>query len=125
MVARTASAFACGSINPGKLAIVLPMVLFGLSTITAKADSCSSVKDEISTDRPDVTNSSLVVPAGSLQIDDGVNFSARDGDRFVDGTNTRVRGESQIVSNFSWTRRLILQMSAIPKGEVFPTSHRR
>ena len=93
MVARTASAFACGSINPGELAIVLPMVLFGLSTIAATADSCSSVKDEISTDRPDVTNSSLVVPAGSLQIENGVNFSARDGDRFVDGINAGVRGE--------------------------------
>jgi hypothetical protein len=91
MVARTASAFACGYINPGKLAMVLPMVLFCLSTITAKADRCPSVKDEISTNRPDVTNSSLVVPAGSLQIENGVNFSARDDDRFVDGTNTRLR----------------------------------
>ncbi len=50
-----------------------------LSTIAAKADSCPSSKDEISTDRPDVTNSSVVVPAGSLQIENGINFSARDG----------------------------------------------
>jgi hypothetical protein len=67
------------------------MLLFCLSTITARADGCPSSKDEISTDRPDVTNSSLVVPAGSLQIENGVNLSARNGDRFVDGTNTRLR----------------------------------
>jgi Putative MetA-pathway of phenol degradation len=91
MVARTASAFACGPINPGKLAMVLPMVLFCLGIVTARADSCPSTKDDISTDRPDVTNSSLVIPAGSLQIENGINFSARDGDRFVDGTNTRLR----------------------------------
>src|SRR5260370_215013 len=61
------------------------------SPIPAKAESCPTTRDEISTDRPDVTNSSLVVPAGSLQIENGVNFSARDGSRFVDGTNTRLR----------------------------------
>jgi hypothetical protein len=61
------------------------------STIAAKADSCPRVGDEIATDRPDVTNSSVVVPAGSLQIENGVNFSMRAGDRFVDGTNTRLR----------------------------------
>jgi hypothetical protein len=60
-------------------------------TFIAKADSCPSAKDEIATDRPDVTNSSLVVPAGSLQIENGVNFSTRAGDRFADGTNTRLR----------------------------------
>jgi hypothetical protein len=56
-----------------------------------KGGRLSKHLDKISTDRPDVTNSSLVVPAGSLQIENGVNFSARDGDRFVDGTNTRLR----------------------------------
>jgi hypothetical protein len=91
MAARTVSAVDCGPINPGKLAIVLPMLLFCLCTTTARADSCPSTKDEISTDRPDVTNSSLVIPAGSLQIENGINFSARADDRAVDGTNTRLR----------------------------------
>jgi hypothetical protein len=85
IIVRTALPFAC------KLAIVLLALPVCLSTISARADSCPSTKDEIRTDRPDVTNSSLVVPAGSLQIENGVNFSARDGDRFVDGTNTRLR----------------------------------
>jgi hypothetical protein len=67
------------------------MLLFGLCTTTARADGCPSTKDEISTDRPDVTNSSLVIPAGSLQIENGINFSERGGDRFADSTNTRLR----------------------------------
>jgi hypothetical protein len=91
IVARAAVAFACRPVSPGKLAIVLLTLLIYLSTIAARADSCPSTRDEIATDRPDVTNSSLVVPAGSLQIENGVNFSTRDGDRFVDGTNTRLR----------------------------------
>ena len=84
-IVRTAIAFVC------RLAIVVLALAVCLGTITARADGCPSTKDEITTDRPDVTNSSLVVPAGSLQIENGVNFSTRDGDRFVDGTNTRLR----------------------------------
>lgn len=57
----------------------------------AWADTCPTAKDEIATDRPDVTNSSLVVPAGSLQSENGVNFSAQGPSRIVDGTNTRWR----------------------------------
>ena len=90
-IAPTGLAFARGPISVGKLAISLLMLLVCHSTIAAKADSCPSTRDEISTDRPDVTNSSLVVPAGSLQIENGINSSARDGGRFVDGTNTRLR----------------------------------
>ena len=91
IIARTVIAFTCGPISTGKLAIVALTLLVYQSTIIAKAESCPTAKDEIITDRPDVTNSSLVVPAGSLQIENGVNFSARDGGRFVDGTNTRLR----------------------------------
>jgi hypothetical protein len=88
IIASTVPPFACGV---GKLATVLLTLLVYHSTFTAKADSCPTTKDEISTDRPDVTNSSVVVPAGSLQSENGVNLSARDGSRFVDGTNTRWR----------------------------------
>ena len=62
-----------------------------LAAVEARADACPTAKDQIATDRPDVTNSSLVVPMGSLQSENGLNFSARDGGRFVDGTNTRWR----------------------------------
>jgi Putative MetA-pathway of phenol degradation len=57
----------------------------------ARADACPTAKDEIATDRPDVTNSSIVVPTGSLQSENGVNISARDDGRTIDGTNTRWR----------------------------------
>jgi hypothetical protein len=90
-VAPTACVFAGASMRIAKHTIVVLSLLIYHSTFAAKADSCPSAKDEISTDRPDVTNSSLVVPTGSLQIENGVNSSARDGSRFVDGTNTRLR----------------------------------
>lgn len=62
-----------------------------LGSVDARADACPTAKDGIATDRPDVTNSSLVVPMGSIQSENGVNFSVRDGVRFLDGTNTRWR----------------------------------
>jgi hypothetical protein len=62
-----------------------------LCTAGARADGCPSPKDDIATDRPDVTNSSLVVPFGSFQSENGVNASGRDGGRTIDGTNTRWR----------------------------------
>src|SRR6202140_5325346 len=62
-----------------------------VASVEARADQCPTAKDEIATDRPDVTNSSLVVPTGSLQNENGVNFSAHDGGRTIDGTNSRWR----------------------------------
>jgi hypothetical protein len=57
----------------------------------AWADGCPVPTSEIDTDRPDTTNSSEVVPVGSLQVENGINVADwRDGTRF-DGTNTRVR----------------------------------
>jgi hypothetical protein len=71
--------------------ICLVLAYAVLGTVRARADSCPTAKDEIATDRPDVTNSSVVVPAGSLQSENGVNFSIRDGGQIIDGTNTRWR----------------------------------
>lgn len=62
-----------------------------LGTVEARADACPTAKDEITTDRPDVTNSSLVVPTGSFQSENGINFSSRAGGQTIDGTNTRWR----------------------------------
>src|SRR5258708_2689733 len=56
-----------------------------LAAVEARADACPTPKDEIATDRPDVTNSSIVVPVGSLQSENGVNVSSRDGGRTIDG----------------------------------------
>jgi hypothetical protein len=65
--------------------------LLMLVSVEARAASCPTASDEIATDRPDVTNSSLVVPTGSLQNENGVNLSGSDGGRTVDGTNSRWR----------------------------------
>jgi hypothetical protein len=62
-----------------------------LGATEARADRCPSAKDEIATDRPDTTNSSIVVPVGSLQNENGMNFSMRDDGRTIDGTNSRWR----------------------------------
>jgi hypothetical protein len=62
-----------------------------LTLADARAEGCPTPADEITTDRPDVTNSSLVVPVGSFQSENGINVSARDGGRTFDGTNTRWR----------------------------------
>ena len=39
----------------------------------ARADACPDANQDIVTDRPSVTNSSVVVPAGSLQMENGIN----------------------------------------------------
>jgi hypothetical protein len=62
-----------------------------LGAVDARAEGCPTAKDEIATDRPDVTNSSLVVPTGSFQSENGVNFRSQDGGQMIDGTNTRWR----------------------------------
>jgi hypothetical protein len=55
------------------------------------ASECPSSGSEIATDRPDVTNSSLVVPAGSFQSENGINTSHQAAGSGFDGTNSRMR----------------------------------
>jgi Putative MetA-pathway of phenol degradation len=57
----------------------------------AHAAECPSPQSEIATDRPDVTNSSLVVPAGSFQNENGINTSRQSGANGFDGSNSRLR----------------------------------
>ena len=62
----------------------------GVSVIFA-ADGCPNNASEISTDRPDVTNSSVVVPYGSLQIENGVDWTSRRQSDVISGSETRLR----------------------------------
>jgi hypothetical protein len=71
--------------------ICLHSMLVILGAVEARAEGCPTAKDEIATDRPDVTNSSLVVPFGSFQSENGINFRGQDGGQIIDGTNTRWR----------------------------------
>jgi hypothetical protein len=62
-----------------------------LGASAASADQCPSRDSPIVTDRPDVTNSSLVVPEGSFQSENGINFIQRGGSHEFDGTESRLR----------------------------------
>ena len=73
-------------------AALLGLLALPAGTVAAAAaDTCPQPGSEIVTDRPDVTNSSLVVPKGSFQQENGVNIAGRDGGQVIDGTNTRLR----------------------------------
>ena len=75
---------------PGIAALIgLSLSVFAASA--AAAEQCPQKDSSIDTDRPDVTNSSVVVPQGSFQSENGINFSQRDGGRAFDGTDTRLR----------------------------------
>lgn len=52
---------------------------------------CGNSQTDIATDRPDVTNSSLVVPRGSLQVENGINWTTRQNATVIDGSNSRLR----------------------------------
>jgi hypothetical protein len=72
-------------VSLGALSITL------LSPGAARAGECPSSQSEIATDRPDVTNSSLVVPSGSIQSENGVNTSGQGAGKGFDGSNSRLR----------------------------------
>jgi hypothetical protein len=78
-----------------QLLAVFVLTLVGVSARaegTAAADGdCTNAGTGIATDRPDVTNSSLVVPRGSVQIENGINWTARQNATVIDGPNSRVR----------------------------------
>jgi hypothetical protein len=78
------------NVIPG-FAVLIGLSLCAFGAATASADQCPQQDSPIATDRPDVTNSSVVVPQGSFQIENGVNFSQRNGDRTFDATNSRLR----------------------------------
>jgi hypothetical protein len=66
-------------------------VLAWHTTPAAAAEECTQPSAPIETDRPDTTNSSVVVPVGSLQNENGINVSRRSGADIFDGTNSRWR----------------------------------
>jgi hypothetical protein len=60
-------------------------------TYAAAAEGCTQNTAPIATDRPDTTNSSVVVPVGSLQNENGFNVSRQNGADIFDGSNSRWR----------------------------------
>src|SRR5579859_4799874 len=82
------------SMSPGLGILLVSTLSFILSVVAgpaARAEGCTQPSAPIATDRPDVTNSSVVVPVGSLQNENGANVSRHDGADVFDGTNSRWR----------------------------------
>ena len=73
------------------LVALIGLFLSIVDASAASADQCPARESPIATDRPDVTNSSLVVPQGSFQSENGINFSQRGGSHEFDGTESRLR----------------------------------
>lgn len=91
-------------------ALCVLAVLMAAPAKLEATDSCLTRADEIATDRPDVTNSSLVVPYGSLQAENGVDWTASHRSNLLAGTNSRLRlGVGQCteflidVPNYFWS----------------------
>lgn len=76
-----------------RLLVYCALLMSALSSgaCAAHAQDCPTSADEIATDRPDVTNSSLVVPTGSIQAENGVDWPVRHAANSLDASNTRLR----------------------------------
>jgi hypothetical protein len=72
-------------------AVPVAIALWTPRSQAAEADRCPGADQPIATDRPDTANSSLVVPVGSLQSENGVDVSSQRGERALTGPNSRLR----------------------------------
>jgi hypothetical protein len=71
---------------------VLVFVWIGALPLQAQGQpAAADAASPIATDRPAITNSSVVVPAGALQVENGVLETVSEGQRVVDGPETLVR----------------------------------
>lgn len=81
--------------RPG-LPLFFATILFGFTvgvlSLEARAQTCGvNAQSPIATDRPQVTNSSVVVPCGSLQFENGFQVTGTGGQRSLDFPETSVR----------------------------------
>jgi len=73
-----------------RLGLAISLAL-GAHASASASEACLDDSQDIATDRPSVTNSSLVVPRGSLQVENGINWTAWNSYWTLDGPNTRLR----------------------------------
>jgi hypothetical protein len=73
--------------------LLLSLLLFAWAANVrpSAAQGCPTDAHVIDTDRPDETNSPLVVPVGSFQVEDGVAWTAEDRSNVFDAAETRLR----------------------------------
>src|SRR5258708_7840362 len=76
---------------PRSVWLLAVVAILGWHANAASAEGCAQTSEPIETDRPDTTNSSVVVPVGSLQNENGANASRHNGADVFDGTNSRWR----------------------------------
>jgi hypothetical protein len=78
--------------TPNCTAAIAALVLV-LTTGAARAydSGCPTDSDPITTDRPNVVNSPVVVPAGSLQLENGLTWTQTERSQVLDGTETVMR----------------------------------
>jgi len=69
---------------------VCAALIAGAANALAAGD-CPTRADSINTDRPGVSNSSVVVPYGSFQVESGVDWSVAGGSNLLTGNETRMR----------------------------------
>jgi len=75
-----------------RFASVLIFLVMGSLSLEAAAQKCGSdAGSTIATDRPQVTSSSIVVPCGSLQFENGFLVTGNDGQQTTDLPETTVR----------------------------------
>jgi hypothetical protein len=75
-------------------AISCALVCAALLTGAARAlvaEDCPASTDPINTDRPGLANSSLVVPYGSFQAENGIDWTVNQGSSHLGGSSTRLR----------------------------------
>jgi hypothetical protein len=74
------------------IAIALFSLVSGTVALQARAQKCGAdAHSPIATDRPQVTNSSVVVPCGSLQFENGFQVTGTGGQHSPDFPETSVR----------------------------------
>jgi hypothetical protein len=72
--------------------LLLLSVTTGTHVLQAKAQTCGAkAQSAIATDRPQITSSSVVVPCGSLQFENGFQETSNGGQRSYDLPETAVR----------------------------------
>jgi hypothetical protein len=71
--------------------LVAGLALQAEAARAAEPSRCPSAEAPIETDRPDTTNSSVVVPLGSLQSENGADVAGQGGNHSFAGSESRLR----------------------------------
>src|SRR5258708_32462854 len=81
----------CASVPSFRITFALVTGAFASGVADAwAAQDCPTNAAEIATDRPAVTNSSLVAPRGSLQVENCINGTARRWRRPIESANAKI-----------------------------------